>query len=130
MRFIAPLLALITVVTSLISAAHAQPMNSSTEQAIVVHFKYGSRDLKRLFELEDKLEAALAKGQLGSYDGNEVATDGSDGFLYFYGPSADRLYEAIRPILLSANYMSGAKVTLRYGPPKVGVPQKSVVLQN
>jgi hypothetical protein len=130
MRFFVPLLALFTLVTSLIASARAESTFGSTEQAIVVHFKYGSRDLKRLFELEDKLESALAKVKVGSYDGNEVATDGSDGFLYFYGPSADRLYEVVKPVLLSANYMAGAKVTLRYGPPKVGVPQKSVVLQN
>jgi hypothetical protein len=107
--------------------ASAKDVNS--EQAIVVHFKYGSRDLKRLFQLEDKLELALRNAKVGEYDGNEVATDGSDGFLYFYGPSADHLFEVVRPALLSASFMTGAKVTLRYGPPKVGVPQKNVVLE-
>ena len=130
MKIFAALFALISLVTTAAFPTFAQSTSGSTEQAVIVHFKYGSRDLKRLFELEDRLEAALTKSKAGTYDGNEVATDGSDGFLYFYAPSADQLYEVIKPVLLSANYMPGAQVTLRYGPPKVGVPKKVVVLQN
>ena len=111
------------------SPVHGQTPTTGVEQAVIVHFKYGSKDLKRLFALEDKLETVISQAKAGQYDGNEVATDGSDGFLYFYGPSADRLYEVIKPVLLSASYMPGAKVTLRYGPPKVGVPQRNIVLE-
>ena len=64
----------------------------------------------------------------GEYDGNEVATDGSDGFLYMYGPDADRLFEVIRPILEACSFMRGARMTLRYGPPSDEVRRREFVL--
>jgi hypothetical protein len=92
-----------------------------TEHAVIVHFAYGSTDLTRLFELEDKIEAAIKRSNVGEYDGHEIATDGSDGILYMYGPSADRLFEIVEPILKQTDFMQGAVVTKRYGPPKEGV---------
>ena len=90
------------------------------EQAVIVHFLYGSTDLQRLHALEDRLEKAIAATKAGEFDGNEIATDGSDGFLYMYGPDADRLFEVVMPILHSANFMEGATVRRRYGPPNEG----------
>jgi hypothetical protein len=98
------------------------------EQAVIVHFEYGSTDLNRLFALQDRLEDVLAETKAGELDGNEVAVDGSDGFLYLYGPDADRLYDAILLTLQSADFMKNAKVTLRYGPPEDGVREAKVVL--
>ncbi|MHC4796142.1 MAG: hypothetical protein ACYTF1_05815 [Planctomycetota bacterium] len=69
---------------------HKQKKGES-EHAVVIHFEYGSTDLSRLFELGDKLESAIAEAGVGEFDGNEVATDGSDGFLYMYGPEKSRL---------------------------------------
>lgn len=86
------------------------------EHAVIVHFMYGSKDLTRLYELEDKLEKAIVKAKVGEYDGNEVAADGSDGYLYMYGPDADRLFATVKPILESAPFMKGATVKKRYGP--------------
>ena len=85
------------------------------EQNLIVHFRYGSTDLTRLFELEDKLEAAINAANAGEFDGEEVAADGSDGFLYMFGPSANRLFEVVTPILKAADFMRGAKVTCKYG---------------
>jgi len=56
------------------------------DHAVIVHFQYGSTDLSRLFVLEDELERAIAAAGAGEFDGNEVAADGSDGYLYMYGP--------------------------------------------
>jgi hypothetical protein len=111
------------------STALAQANSQSSDQAIVVHFTYGSRDLKRLYDLEDKLEELLAKSQLGRYDGHEIAMDGSDGFLYFYGADAEQLYAFVKPTLLASAFMRGATAKLRFGPPKVGVPQRSVTVE-
>ena len=96
------------------------------EHAVIIHFQYGSTDLQRLFTLEDKIEEALARAQAGELDGNEVAVDGSDGFLYLYGPDADELFKAIEPALRGASFMQGAEVKKRYGP--VGTGAKEVVL--
>src|SRR5262245_3056507 len=79
--------------TSEISAAPA-------EHGVIVKFDYlGTTDLAPLFALEERLEAAINAARVGEFDGNEVAADGSDGVLYMYGPDADRLFEAIRPVL-------------------------------
>jgi hypothetical protein len=87
----------------------------SEEQAVIVHFAYGSTDLKPLFALEAQLEEVLEKTGTGELDGNEVAVDGSDAYLYLYGPDAEALFEAVRPMLLAAPFMKRATVTKVYG---------------
>ncbi|NYZ61749.1 hypothetical protein [Luteimonas deserti] len=101
-------------------------MSNTPEHAVIVHFNYGSTDLQRLFALEDELEQAISIADAGEFDGNEVATDGSDGYLYMYGPDADKLFAAVEPVLQSSSFMAGATVTKRYGPPEDGI-RKSVV---
>ncbi len=99
-----------------------------SEHAVIVHFAYGSTDLEPIFRLEDQLEAAIAAAGVGEFDGNEVAADGSDGYLYMYGPDADKLFDAVRPVLESAPFMRGAQVQKRYGPPEDGTPEVSVTI--
>ncbi len=91
------------------------------EHAVIVAFKYGLPDLTALREVEHGIEAAILKAGVGEYDGDEIAVSLADGFLYMYGPDADRLYAAIRPVLEAAPFMRGAVVTLRYGPNSDGV---------
>jgi hypothetical protein len=88
-----------------------------SEHAVIVEFQYGSTDLSPLFSLEDELIGAIEAAEVGDYDGNEIATDGSDGRLYMYGPDAARLADVVRPILVKAPFMKGARMTLRYGGP-------------
>lgn len=102
--------------------------NAASEHAVLVEFAYGSPDLSRLFALEEQLREAIRAGGVGEYDGNEVATDGSDGTLYIYGPDADVLLATVRPLLEAADFMRGARVKLRYGPPMDGVREVEVVL--
>jgi hypothetical protein len=119
MHILKKLAALLGIATA--SSLAAPPEGTPVEQAVVVHFAYGSKDLQHLFALEAQLEAAIVKTKVGQYDGNEVAVDGSDGYLYMYGPSADRLFEVVKPILEASQLMRGAKVKKRYGPAKPGV---------
>jgi hypothetical protein len=98
------------------------------EHAVIVHLRYGSTDLSRLFALEEQLEQAIAAAGVGEFDGNEVATDGSDGFLYMYGPDAEALFGAVRTTLEAAPFMRGTRVKLRYGPPRHGVREIEVEL--
>jgi hypothetical protein len=102
--------------------------SQSPEHAVLVHFAYGSTNLSELFALEERLEAAIADAGVGEFDGNEVATDGSDGTLYMYGPDADALFAVVRPALDATDFMRGARVRLRYGPPEDGVREVEVVL--
>ena len=64
------------------------PPAPNPEQAVLVYFDYGSTDLSALFEVEDALERVIADAQVGELDGNEIATDGSDGTLFMYGPDS------------------------------------------
>jgi hypothetical protein len=98
------------------------------EHAVLVHFSYGGTDLSRLFPLEERLEVAIEAAGVGEFDGNEIAADGMDGRLYMYGPDADALFAAVRPSLEAAEFMRGARVTLRYGPPTDAVRAVEVVL--
>ena len=123
-------LALAVGLTSVAGASSASGVATAPEQAVVVHFTYGSTDLSRLFALEDRLETVLAAAGAGEYDGNEIATDGSDGFLYLYGPDADRLFKVIEPVLRATPFMHGAQVTKRYGPPEDGVKESVVVIDS
>lgn len=100
------------------------------EHAVIVHFSYGNTDLSTLFELEEKIEEAIEKAGAGEFDGNEVASDGSDGYLFMYGPNADSLFEAIEPVLKSSDFMKGAKAKLRYGPPEDGVPETTKIIES
>jgi hypothetical protein len=105
-----------------------KPPPPPPDHAVIVHFDYGSTDLQPLFELEKRLEAAIAQAGAGELDGNEVATDGSDGYLYMYGPDADALFRSIRPLLEACPFMRGARVRVRYGPPADGVREVEHVL--
>lgn len=98
------------------------------QQAVIVYFDYGSTDFAPLFDLLDRLEALVDERAVGEVDGHEVATDGTDGSLYMYGPDADALFAVVRPVLESIAFMKGARVKLRYGPPEDGVREQQVVL--
>jgi hypothetical protein len=85
------------------------------EQAVIVHFDYGSTNWSPFFVFDKQLDVAIAKSGTGEYDGNELAEDGSDGYLYFYGPDADKLFAAVRAELAKAPFLKNIRVTLRYG---------------
>lgn len=100
----------------------------SNEQALLVRFDYGSTNLGPLYSLEDKLVKAIQAAGAGEYDGHEIAVDGSDGSLYMYGPDAERLFEVVQPTLEDTDFLKGAQVTMRYGPPGEGVAERHVRL--
>lgn len=103
---------------------------SKIEHAVLVEFSYGQIDLQPIFQLEERLEQAISSPMVGEYDGNEVATDGSDATLYMYGPDGDKLFNVVKPILESTDFMKGATVIIRYGPPKSGVSELRVKLSS
>jgi hypothetical protein len=97
-----------------------------SEHAVIVSFEYQSTDLEPLFELEEQLEEQIEAADVGEYDGNEVAVDGSDGRLYMYGPDADALFQAVKGTLASAACIKNPVALLRYGPPEDGVREVSM----
>jgi hypothetical protein len=100
-----------------------------SEHAVIVEFRYGQTDLSPLFSLEDDLRAAITRAACGEVDGHEIATDGSDGRLFMYGPDADKLFSVVEPILRATPFMSGASVTKRFGPSGTGTKEVSSVIE-
>lgn len=76
----------------------------------------------------DRLVAALAEavtaGGAGEFDGDEVGEGSTT--LFFYGPNADELFEAIEPLLVKRRTARGTRIIKRYGPP--GAPEHVVML--
>ena len=92
--------------------------NGSSErdarQGVIIYFQYGHVDLRPLHNLENKLRKELYTTKTGELDGHQMALDLIDGFLYFYGASAEELFKVIRPILISTPFMRKAEVNLRF----------------
>ena len=86
----------------------------SVDHAVIVRFTYGLGDLDTLYQLEDNLTDAIEQAGVGEFDGHEIATDLSDGSIYMYGPDADALLAAVRPVL-EASFTKGATCICRYG---------------
>ncbi len=100
------------------------------DHAVIAHFSYHGEDLEALYELEDLLTDKIAELRVGEFDGNEIASDLSDGSFYMYGPDAEKLFSAVRPLLEAAACLSNVRVNLRYGPPEDGVAERTEVIEN
>lgn len=74
-------------------------VSGDSEQAVILHFELSDRDFgsdrerEAVYELETRLEAAIAKMGAGELDGNEFG--GGEAVLYMYGQDKDRLWAAI-----------------------------------
>ncbi len=94
-----------------------------SEHAVIIRFvEYRDRffaseggELTALYDLEDRLAAALEASGDGEFDGHEIATDGSEGHLYMYGPDAQALFERVAPILAASPVTRGGEARLRFG---------------
>ena len=90
--------------------------DKSEEQSVIIwFFHYEFEELDELIDLEEKLGQLLEDSGLGRCDGNEIACEGTDGSLYFYGRSAEKIFAAIKPILQETEWMRGAVATLSFG---------------
>lgn len=96
------------------------------EHAVIIHFKYGKNKMDDLYKLRDKIDKQISRKSLGEYDGHEIATDLSDGYLYMYGHNAEKLFTGIKTILEETDFMIGAKAKLRFGPPADGVKEITI----
>lgn len=114
----------------LFSKLIGEPLNlpelDQQEHAVIVRFQFGSTDLSPLYELEYELKSAIDAARAGEYDGHEIEADGSEGYLYMYGPDADHLFEAVRPTMQASSLLSGAVATVRYGPPDDESPEREI----
>ena len=98
------------------------------EHSVIIKFDYGMDSLEPLHDLEDKLESIIDDAGVGELDGHEIAMDGSDGFLFMYGPNAEILFKTIKPVLDETSFIKGGIATLRFGPPEDGVHEIDIEL--
>lgn len=96
---------------------------------MIIHFLYGIEGLEPLHRFEKELEKLINQKGVGQYDGHEIAIDYSDGFLYMYGPNAELLFKTVQPFLEQTDFMRGAIVRLRFGPPEDGVKEITVKMK-
>lgn len=87
----------------------------NTRQGVIIYFNYPHDTLEPLHELESKLRIVLYNSGTGALDGHQMALDMLDGFLYFYGDSAQELFRTIKPVLLTTPFMKKAEINLRFG---------------
>jgi hypothetical protein len=108
--------------------AGRQENEQMEEHAVIARFDYAAKNLDPLFSVEKQLEAAINAAGVGEFDGNEIAVDLHDGFMYMYGPDAEALFAVARPILANAGCLRNTHVTLRFGPPTDGVRERQEIL--
>jgi hypothetical protein len=83
----------------------------TVEEFAAIHFtEYGNTNLERIYSVSDELDKALKGTNLGELDGHMLAVTGSDGFLFLFGPDAQKLYEYVKPIILKTPFLQNAKV--------------------
>ncbi|MBZ5644298.1 MAG: hypothetical protein LAO19_16195 [Acidobacteriia bacterium] len=74
------------------------------------------------------LRHAISESGAGKYEGHDVSDDGSDGYYYLYGADAEAIYRVIGPVLAASSFMTGATVTLWFGPRKWRTPKRVIHL--
>jgi hypothetical protein len=114
---LAALAALVVVIGCAGSSGASTVTNGSPsriEQAVIIHIPPGPGP-SELDPIESSIKGAIDHAKVGEFDGDEFGSDGAT--LYMYGPDADRLFEAIQPVLTRTPLPSGSYVIKRYGPP-------------
>jgi hypothetical protein len=64
--------------------------------------------MEHMYKLRDQLENIMEKNNLGEYDGHEIATDYSDGFIYMYGQNAETLFKGVKSTLKKTGFLNEA----------------------
>jgi hypothetical protein len=78
--------------------------------------EYGSAaERDAVHEFTDKLAAAIEEHHAGEFDGDEFGE--GECMLFMYGPSADRLFDVIEPLLKGWEPLKGGYAIKRYGAP-------------
>ena len=96
-------------------------MATNTEEAVLIFLKLSDdgfgeyEEREAIFDLEEKVEAAVKENNAGEYDGHEFG-DGW-GKLYVYGADARRLADIVLPVVRESAPRSGSYVVRRFGAP-------------
>lgn len=84
------------------------------EECVLVHFEAHPLP-DEFWTLDEILNDAMEKNDIGKFDGNEIGEDIAT--LFFYGPDAGELFLFVEPILQEYPMCHNARVILRRGGP-------------
>lgn len=84
----------------------------------------GNDTVVSLHALQDRLVEAILNAAVGELDGDEFG--GGACTVCCYGPDADRLWDAVAPVLEAESFAQGSVAVKRYGPP--GAREETVEL--
>ncbi len=93
------------------------------QHAVLLHLKlsndaFGTPDeVKAMHALQDDLDRAIRAAAAGELDGDEFG--GGYCVIYMYGPDAEKLWDAIAPVLETRPFLEGSHAMKRPGPPGV-----------
>jgi len=100
----------------------------AVDQAVLVRASISTLSNDELFDelelLEAELEHAIDAAQVGEFDGNEIGE--GELVLYMYGPDAEKVLEAVAPILRRSHLTRDGVVVVRDGPP--GADERTIRL--
>jgi hypothetical protein len=82
---------------------------------VIISFNKPLPNLEALYETDKKFMSAIESAEAGIYDYHGTADDNSAGDFFMYGPDADKLFEVVKPVIDSTNYLKGGFAFLRYG---------------
>lgn len=93
-----------------------------------VHKFDSQKAIDAIFDLESLMREVIEETGVGVFDGNEFC-EGSDGesvTFFMYGNDADKIYEAISPLLAYLPRLPGSYILKRYG--KYGEKEEQIYL--
>ena len=100
-----------------------------SDHCVKLLFPFSGSNLDPVFALEDALIEAVESAGAGEFDGNDVGQ--GECTLYMYGPDADAIFAAIKPVIAAhPEMLSGGQAKLRYGPPEDGIREVEIPLSS
>lgn len=101
------------------------------EHAVLVYIMLSGKDSgteserQAIFTFEDELTSQINENNVEEFDGDDFGEGCCT--LYMYGPSADRLFEAVAPVLKKVSLPANSYIIKRYGEP--GDREERVLLE-
>lgn len=106
----ASLIPILVALSLLLSTTRSWADNIVKGGQVEIVVNYGNRDLTRLHELEDELDAAAKAEEAGQLDGDEVASNGSRASIYMTTRHVALLVKTVGPILKAHEFSRDAHI--------------------
>ena len=104
-------------------------VDAASAQSLTIDLQGPIDGLASIQALTNELRKTVSALGIGDVDGHDYPIDFSSATIYIYGENADKLFEAVEPVLRKNKFGRGAKCKRIYGPvadPKS--PEKDTVL--